>query len=81
MKQVTKEEMRDNFLSIFETIQNGEDIVITGDKGDEKLAVIVPYQKYNKRAEGERMLGALKGKAVFRIKENFEVTDEEFLSA
>jgi antitoxin (DNA-binding transcriptional repressor) of toxin-antitoxin stability system len=80
MKQVTKDEMRDNFLSIFETVQDGEDIVILGDEGKEKLAVIVPYKKYGQRAKGERKLGPLKGRAGFRIKENFKITDEEFLS-
>jgi len=80
MKQVAKNEMRDNFLRIFETVQHGEDVVIIGDEGKEKLAVIVPYQKYGQRAKGERTLGPLKGKAGFRMKESFEITDEEFLT-
>ena len=72
--------MKDNFLSIFATVQNGEDVVIIGDKGEEKLAVIVPCQKCRRGDKSERRLGPLKGKAGFRIKENFKITDEEFLS-
>ena len=80
MKQVTKNEMRENFLRIFETVQHGKNVVIIGDEGKEKLSIIVPYQKYGQSAKGERTLGPLKGKAGFRIKADFKITDEEFLS-
>ena len=76
MKQVTKDEMRDNLLSIFSDVQNGEDIVIIGDKEEDKLAVIVSYQKYNQRAKGERKLAPLKGKASFKMEEDFKITDK-----
>jgi hypothetical protein len=78
MKQLTKNEIKDNFLSIPDIVQNGEDIIVTGDKGKEKLAVILPYQKYHQKSE--RVLAPLKGKAGDKIKENFTISDEEFLS-
>ncbi|MEZ4529157.1 MAG: hypothetical protein R2941_24860 [Desulfobacterales bacterium] len=78
MKQLTKNEIKDNFLSILAIVQKGEDIIVTGDKDREKLAVIVPYQKYHQKSE--RVLAPLKGKAGYKIKENFKINDEELLS-
>ncbi len=76
MKQVTKNEIKDNFFSIFAIVQKGEDIIVTGDKGREKLAVILPYQKYHQKSE--RVHAPLKGKAEYKIKGNFKISDEEF---
>lgn len=44
------------------------------------FAVIVPYEKY-KAPKKERPLGILKGKASFKIKDDFKMTDEEFLNS
>lgn len=78
MKHVTMHEISSNFINILKIVQNGEDIVITGDQGQEKLAVILPYKKYSHK--NKRVLGQLKGKATYKIKEDFKITDEELLS-
>jgi len=77
MKQLTAHEISSNFLSILKIVENGEHIVITGDNKYEKLAVIVPYKKYSNKSQ--RLLGPLKGKAAFKIKEDFKISDEELL--
>lgn len=78
MKQITKNEIKDNFFNILKMVQNGENIIITGNQGQEKLAVILPYTKYIPK--NERVLGQLKGKAAYKIKEDFKISDEELLA-
>ena len=59
-------------------VQKGEEVIITNDRNREKLAVILPYHKYHPKKE--RNLGVLKGKATFKLKDDFKITDEELLS-
>ncbi len=84
MKALTYHEVIDNILKILEMVQNGEEIVIKSLKTQENVAVIVPYKKYQKKRNSkkrqERPLGILKGKASYRIKEDFKITDEELLT-
>lgn len=84
MKALTYNEVIDNILKILEMVQNGEEIVIKGLNTRENVAVIVPYQKYqqehSQKNQPERVLGILKGKASYKIKKNFKVTDEELLN-
>ena len=42
------------------------------------MAVIISYQKYKKK--NYRPLGILKGKAKYKFKEDFKITDEELLT-
>lgn len=84
MKALTYNEVIDNILKILEMVQSGEEIVIKNVKTHENVAVIVPYKKYRKKVNStkkqERPLGILKGKASYKIKENFKISDEELLT-
>jgi prevent-host-death family protein len=79
MKTFTYNKIKNNFAKILEMVKNGEDIIIIStDDNEEKVAVIISYNKYKKRKT--RPLGILKGKASYKIKDNFKMTDEEVLS-
>lgn len=84
MKALTHNEVIDNILKILEMVQSGEEIVIKNVNTQENVAVIVPYKKYQRKDKSkkkqERMLGILKGKASYKIKEDFKITDEELLT-
>ncbi len=78
MKALTKKELKKNIIELLELVKKGEEIFIQSDKNQETEAVIIPFKKYKK---GSRPLGILKGKASYRIKDDFKITDEELLSA
>ncbi len=84
MKALTYNEVIDDILKILEMVQSGEEIVIKNVKTQENVAVIVPYKNYRRKSSSkkkqERPLGILKGKASYRIKEDFKITDEELLT-
>jgi len=77
MKTLTYMEVKNNFPVIWDTIRNGEEIVVSTEKRREKIAVIIPYERYQRKKQ--RPLGILKGKATYNIKDNLKITDEEFL--
>lgn len=78
MKTLTYTEIKNNFPQILDIVKSGEEIVVSAEKGKERVAVIISYEKYQRKKE--RPLGILRGKASYNIKDDFEITDEEFLS-
>ena len=58
-------------------VKNGEEIIIKNEENQENVAVIISYEKYKNKQE--RPLGILKGKATYKIKDDFKITDEELL--
>jgi antitoxin (DNA-binding transcriptional repressor) of toxin-antitoxin stability system len=78
MKTFTYIEIKNNFSKIFDMVKSGEEIVVSTEKDKEIVAIIIPYKKYRKRKA--RPLGILKGKASYKIKDDFKITDAELLS-
>jgi hypothetical protein len=54
-------------------------VTITYGKKKEKLAVVVPYEKYVKQRR--RKLGPLEGKAKFKIHKDWKISEEELLGS
>lgn len=77
MYQLTVGQFKSKFSEVLGKVLEGESIGITYGKNKKKVAAIVPYNKYisNKRIK----LGILEGKASFKIKKGFKMTEEEFL--
>ncbi len=80
MKPVTCKKVSKDIRAILDLVSKGEEVVIRNDDNQENIAVIIPYAKYRQQHRKKRKLGILKGKAGFRMKEDFAVTDEEFLT-
>jgi len=78
MQTMTVAELKSNFSEVLQRVQRGEDVVISYGKRHEKVAVLVPFSHYAGR-QG-RTLGLLGGKASFFIRDDFALTDEEFLA-
>ena len=79
MKTLTYTQFKNNISKIFAMVKNGEEIIVSKNKSKEKLAVILPYEKY--QIKTERPLGILKGKATFKIKDDFKMTEQELLDS
>ncbi len=77
MKTLTVANLKADFSNVMDEVRRGEEIIIEYGKKREKVAVIIPYRKYNIK---KRKLGILKGKASFSAGEDFKMTDEELLS-
>lgn len=78
MKILTCMEVQNNFPIILDIVKSGEEIFVSTGKKMKLLAVILPYEKY--RRKEQRPLGILKGKAHYKIKDDFKITDEELLA-
>ncbi len=78
MTTLTQKQVKDNISKIFEIVKKGEDVLIKDDHNQENIAIIIPYKKF--LLKKDRPLGILKGKASFKIKDDFKITDEELLS-
>lgn len=78
MKTVASSDVTLNFFDILEWVKQGEEVVIQHENTHENIAVFISYQEFQHR--GQRPLGILKGKAQYRIKENFAMTDEELVN-
>ncbi len=78
MKTIQIGDLKTHFSEILNQVKNGNEIIISYGRKKEKIAKIVPYKKTDNKTP--RKLGILKGKASYKIKKDFEITDEEFLN-
>ena len=72
-------ELKRKLSQILQRVQSGEEIVVSFGKTGKKIAVLVPYDKY--ASQKPRTLGLLRGKARCTIVDDFQMTDEEFLTS
>lgn len=77
MYQLNVGEFKSKFSQVLEKVLAGESVGIIYGKSKKKVAAIVPYQKY--MSDKKIKLGILEGKASFKIKKGFRMTEEEFL--
>lgn len=77
MQTMTVGHFKSHFSQVLDSVQRGEDIVISYGKKKEKIAVLVPYDRYE--GKPQRTLGLLADKASFSMPADFKVSDEELL--
>jgi len=78
MKTLAVGDLKTHFSEVLEDIKHGEEFVVCYGRKKEKVAVLIPYEKYMKKPV---VLGVMEGIASYRIKEDFKMTDEEFLDS
>ena len=78
MYQLTVGQFKAKFSEVLEQVLQGNSVGITYGKNKKKVAALVPYKKY--MSDKKIKLGIIEGKASFKIKEGFKMTEEEFLS-
>lgn len=79
MKYLQVGEFKSTFSKVLEEVKRGEEVTISFGKKKERIAVLVPYDKYKKTIH--RKLGILENKASFAIPGDFAITDDELLNA
>jgi antitoxin (DNA-binding transcriptional repressor) of toxin-antitoxin stability system len=75
MKTMTVGEFKTNFSAALKEVEEGHKIAITYGRNKEIKALLVPNEVKPKK----RKLGVWINKASFEIKDDFKMTDEEFL--
>lgn len=76
MKTMTVGEFKSHFSEVLEDVKEGTEIAVTYGRKKEIIGYFVP--KLNKN-EGKRKLGILDGKARIIFKDDFKMSEEEFL--
>lgn len=78
MQTMTVGHFKAHFSEVLDLVQHGEDVVISYGKKKEKIAVLVPFGRYE--GKPQRTLGLLAGKATFSTTADFKICDDELLS-
>jgi len=79
MEIISVGEFKTRFSEILEQVKKGQEIVISFGKQRKKVAVLIPYSRF--KGKPERKLGLLKGRASYRIHDDFKLSDEEVLAS
>ena len=78
MKSLSVGEFKSHFSDVLKDVQKGQQITIEYGKRHQKIAVIIPFNKY---IASQRKIGPLKGKASFEIPLNFKMTDNDLFQS
>lgn len=79
MNQMTVGQFKAKFSEVLEKVLQGESVGITYGKNKKKVAALIPYKRFIKKANFK--LGLLEGKASFKMRKDFKMPDEEFLAS
>ena len=72
-------ELKAHFSEVLDEVKKGREIGISYGRSKETVAVLVRYDQY--RNKKKRKLGILRGKGYAIFKDDFKMTDEEFLGS
>lgn len=78
MKTIQIGELKTHFSKILNDVKNGDEIIISYGRKKEKIAKIIPFK--NNLNTKPRKLGVFKDKVKYKIHNDFEMTEEEFLN-
>jgi prevent-host-death family protein len=78
MKIMQVGELKAQFSKVLESVQQGEEVIISRGRKRENIAVIIPFSEYKEKNRVK--LGSLKGKATYKIKSSYKMTAEELLA-
>jgi antitoxin (DNA-binding transcriptional repressor) of toxin-antitoxin stability system len=79
MKTLPIAEVKTHLSAILKEVESGSEIAISSGKRKETIAVIIPFDVYQKTKK--RALGSLKGKVSVEFKSDFKMTDKELISS
>jgi antitoxin (DNA-binding transcriptional repressor) of toxin-antitoxin stability system len=74
MKNVSVADFKANFSTILDSVQKGEEFAIQYGRRKETVAMLVPLKR---KSSAKRRLGVLRGRATFKLKPGFKMTEEE----
>lgn len=76
-------DFKSHFSDVLGKVRNGEEVVLEYGRRHEKIAVLVPYEKYRRLVgrQQPRRLGVLEGKGEAIFAPDFKMSDDELLKA
>ncbi len=77
METLTIGEVKAQFSKVLDKVKKGKRIAISYGRKREKIALIVPYSEHFEK--DKRQIGLLQGKASFKVRDDFKITDQELL--
>lgn len=80
MKTMAIGAFKARFSEVLDEVSRGQPVAIGRGKSKKKVAVIISYTDYAKQT-APRKLGVLEGRAQYRTRKGFKVSDEEFLES
>jgi prevent-host-death family protein len=78
MKTLSVGEFKTHFSEVLDDVKHGEEIVVCYGRKKEKVAVVIPYEKYTRKSV---QLGVMEGVATYRVRDDFKMTDEELIGS
>lgn len=79
MKTLPIAEVKTHLSAILKEVESGSEIAISSGKRKETIAVIIPFDVYQKTKK--RTLGSLKGKVSVEFKKDFKMTDIDLIKS
>lgn len=81
MRSLTASELKANLSSILAKVKTkGEEYIVEYGRNHEKVAVLIPYEKYQQPFQRGIKLGLFASKASVEFKPDFKITDEQLHS-
>ncbi|HPS58340.1 MAG TPA: type II toxin-antitoxin system Phd/YefM family antitoxin [Spirochaetota bacterium] len=79
MKTLQVGEFKRRFSEVLDSVRGGDEIAVTYGKKKEKVAILIPFDKYRKK--NKRKIGVAAGRGSCIFHEDFEISDDEFLQS
>lgn len=76
MKMLAVGDFKTHFSEVLDKVKHGEEFVVCYGRKKEKVAVLIPYETYQKKPV---KLGVLEGIASYTFHDDFKMTDEELI--
>ena len=78
MKTISLADVKTNYQTFIHDITSGNELAITQEKDTKTIAVIIPYDKWQKTKK--RQIGTLQSRGTVIFEKDFQITDEEFVN-
>lgn len=65
------------FAEVLKKVRQGEEFIISYGRKKDKVAVLIPFEKYQQTVP--RKFGILKDKGSFSLSDDFKMSEDEFL--
>ena len=79
MKNISLANIGTDFLDVLSGIKSGEEVILSSAETHEAVAVIIPYEAWQKTKK--RVLGTLQSRGSVEFADDFAMTDEELLQS
>ena len=80
MKRMTVGKLKTSFSDVLREVEKGTVVAVEFGRKHTPVAVLLPYAQYAEK-KAPRRLGVLEGRARYRVRESFAMSDDDLLSS